>query len=460
MPDIGGFGRGLLKGALSATEKAAEKVKDAAEAASRRMSDDDDPDATQVVKTAGAEADDPEITQVIPGSPRPSGAPQNGGQRPQAPGGQQNPHGAPLGARPGPQAPNGGPQGPNSGRQGLNGGPQGSRSGPTSHNSGSFGGPPSPPSGPGPQAPLGGPAASASVGAPGSRAPLAGPAGQVPPVAFAGGLGAQPPPAGGPQAATPAPSHAAPVADKAPDGEPSLADEPEDHADPFEVQELVEMFQKLLAKRRPPAGPIPGDWSIGVGDLLAEHPKVPKRVRGLVVKLNRFGGVAYSPQEVAFDGDDVEWEKVTELRTRHIVDYLVGDAVQQQVENLPMPWFPGRKRLLDALGQALLTITIATAKDQLEKFELDLRIPAEIAYKASFGRTKELSAGVVSALVLADPAVNQSLVATAKARGITVTADDDELLANAEERAEKIREKVKALEAELERFTKRFGRSG
>ena len=53
MPDIGGFGRGLLKGALSATEKAAEKVKDAAGAASRRMHDDDDPDATQIVKTSG-----------------------------------------------------------------------------------------------------------------------------------------------------------------------------------------------------------------------------------------------------------------------------------------------------------------------------------------------------------------------------------------------------------------------
>lgn len=375
MPDIGGFGRGLLKGALSATEKAAEKVKDAAEAASRRMNDDDDPDATQIVKTSDpaptqvADTDDPEITQVIPGSPRPV-APQHRSPRAQTPVG-------------------------------------------------------------------------ASVG--GSAA-------------FSGDLNASSAPA--PQTVTPGPSPAASAPGAVAESEPSLADEPEDHADASEVQELVEMFQRLIAKRRPPAGPIPGDWAFGVGDVLAEHPKVPKRVRGLVLKLNRFGGVAYSPQEVAFDGDDVEWEKVTELRTRHIVDYLVGDAVQQQVENLPMPWFPGRKRLLDALGQALLTITIATAKDQLEKFELDLRIPAEVAYKASFGRTKEISAGVVSALVLADPAVNQSLIATARARGITVTADEDELLANAEERAEKIREKVKALEAELDRFTKRFGRSG
>lgn len=236
------------------------------------------------------------------------------------------------------------------------------------------------------------------------------------------------------------------------------APEPAERADAADVHELVAMFQQLLARRRPPAGPIPDEWSIGVGDLLAEHPRVPRRVRGLVVKLNRFGGISYSPQEVVFDGDDVPWEKVTEVRTRHVVDYLVGDAVQQQVENLPVPWFPGRRRLLDALGQALLTVTIATAKDQLEK--LDLRIPAEIGYKASFGRTKELSAGVVSALVLADPAVNQSFIATAQTHGIPVTEGDDELVADADERAEKIRGKVKALEAELDRFTRRFSRSG
>lgn len=240
--------------------------------------------------------------------------------------------------------------------------------------------------------------------------------------------------------------------DTDPVGEPGA----DDHADTSEVRQLVELFQRLLAERRPPEGPIPGEWSIGVGDLLVEHPRVPKRVRGLVVKLNRFGGLAYSPDEVTFDGDDVPWEKVTEVRTRHVIDYLVGDAVQQQVENLPVPWFPGRGRLLDALGQALLTVTIATAKNQLDGLNLDFRVPAEIVYKASFGRSKELGAGVVSALVLADPAVNRSLIATARARGIPVTEGADEMLADADERAEQLRQKVKALEAELDRFTSRF----
>jgi hypothetical protein len=224
------------------------------------------------------------------------------------------------------------------------------------------------------------------------------------------------------------------------------------------VHELVDRFKQVLDERRPPAGPIVDPWATGFGTLLAEHPKIPKRVRGLISKLDHFGGVAYSSDEVAFDGDDVPWEKVIEVRTHLLLPYLVGDAVAQQVEGLPMPWFPGRKRLLDALGQALLTISIATAKDQLTRDELDLRIPAQIVYKASFGRKKELNAGLVSALVLFEPAVNESLIATARAKGIPVTAADEGMAANAEKRAAQLREKIATLEAELDRFKKRFGR--
>jgi len=201
-----------------------------------------------------------------------------------------------------------------------------------------------------------------------------------------------------------------------------------------------------------------GRWAFGVGDVFAEHPKVPKRLRGLVRKLDRFGGIEITPREISFDGDDVEWSKVTEVRTRHVVDYLLGDAVQEQVENLPMPWFPGRKRLLDALGKAPAGTRRSTAKSQLERLDLDLRVPAEIEYKGAFGRSKELGAGVISAVVLADPAVNQCVLATATARGIPIRATGDELLADATERAGAIKAKVAALEAELDKFNRRFGK--
>lgn len=238
-----------------------------------------------------------------------------------------------------------------------------------------------------------------------------------------------------------------------------LADEPEEHADDSEVAELVEQLRSLVDSRRPPPGPITQRWSLGLGDLLSVHPKVPRRLGGLTRRFDRFGGIAITAETVAFDGDDVHWSDVTEVRTRHMVDYLLGDAVQQQqVENVPLPWFPGRKRVLDALGKAVLTITIATAEKELDDFGLDLRIPAEIGYRAAFGRRRTLSAGVLAAVVLAEPSVNRALTATAQARGIPVTAGDDAGFANAAERAAAIREKVAALNAELERFGRRFGK--
>jgi hypothetical protein len=427
VPDLGGFGRGLLKGALSATEKAAEKVKDAAEAASRKLHQDDDPDATQVVKTPAAATQTVENADTTP----PAGT------------------GFTAPAPPTPAAHFADPAGE-----------------PASPDEPVPADEPAPPSEP------------ARASAPAQPDEPASPSVPVPAdehhPADEPARASVPVPADEPaRASAPVPADEHHPADKParasapvppdehdPANEPALADEPEDRADESDVRELIEMFHQLLGRRRPPAGPIASEWSIGVGDFFAEHPKVPKRVRGLITRLNRFGGLSYSPQHIAFGGDGVLWEKVTELRTRHVVDYLVGDAVQQQVENLPVPWFPGRRRLLDALGQAILTVTIASAKDQLDRVDVDLLVPAEVAYRASFGRTKELNAGVLSALVLADPAVNASVLATARAQGVTVTAGGDDLLTDAGERADRIRSKIAALEKELERFSKRFGRSG
>jgi hypothetical protein len=246
--------------------------------------------------------------------------------------------------------------------------------------------------------------------------------------------------------------------EKLEDAELEEQDDKEEDADESDIRELVDQLKALVDSRRPPPGPVVDKWSLGVGDLLAEHPKVPKRLRGLIRRLDRFGGLEITHERIGFDGDDVKWSDVTEVRTRHMVDYLLGDAVQQQVENIPLPPFPGRRKLLDAMGKAMLTLTIATAEQELDDLGLDLRVPAEIEYRASFGRRKTIGAGVLAAVVLADPSVSQCLVATAQARGIPVKSGDDAGFANATERAEAIKQKVAALKIELDNFSKRFGR--
>jgi hypothetical protein len=232
------------------------------------------------------------------------------------------------------------------------------------------------------------------------------------------------------------------VAETAEDGTASVA----------EVVEEVGRLRALIERTRPAPGPVTGRWSLGIGDLFAEHPKVPKRLRGLVRKLDRYGGLAITEKTVEFDGDDVEWSAVTEIRTRNLVEYLLSDAVDQQLEAVPLPWFPGRKRVLDAVGKAVLTLLVTAAKDQLERRDVDIRIPAEVHYRGTLRRRRELAPGVLAALVLADPAVNQCLVATATEHGIQVRPADDDLMNDAEERAAKVRAKLAALEAKLEKF--------
>lgn len=226
------------------------------------------------------------------------------------------------------------------------------------------------------------------------------------------------------------------------------ADEPEEHATEDDVNEFVAMFSEVLERHRPPQGPITQPWAIGVGDLLAAHPRVPERLRGVVRKLDRFGGISVNPEQIGFDGDEVDWDSVTEVRTRHVVDYFSADAAMDQLKSLPIPWFPGRKRVAEALGKAVLTLAMVAMEDRLPRVGGDLTVPAEVEYRGMLGMRRNLGPGMVAALVLLDPAVKGAIVATAKARGISVRPADDEMLGDATRRAEAINAKL----ADLRRF--------
>ena len=65
----------------------------------------------------------------------------------------------------------------------------------------------------------------------------------------------------------------------------------------------VSWLQSLLESRRPDPGPVVGRWALGIGDMVADHPLTPDKLRGLARKLNYFGGVAISEEGVEFDGD-------------------------------------------------------------------------------------------------------------------------------------------------------------
>jgi hypothetical protein len=208
----------------------------------------------------------------------------------------------------------------------------------------------------------------------------------------------------------------------------------------------VSWLQSLLESRRPDPGPVVGRWALGIGDMVADHPLTPDKLSGLTRKLNHFGGVAISEEGVEFDGDRVKWVDVTEIRTRSLVEYLFTGGVDKQADKLPLPWFPFRRKVIEAISRAALTLLLAAAKQQLEGGALDIRIPAEVRYHGML-RTRELSPGMLAAVVLADPAVRQCFEATAQAHGVEIRPADDDVMEDAEERAEQIKSMLAKLKS-------------
>ena len=94
--------------------------------------------------------------------------------------------------------------------------------------------------------------------------------------------------------------------------------------------------------------------------------------------------------------------------------------------------------LINAISRAALTLPLAAAKQELERTPLEIRIPAEVHYRSML-RTRELSPGMLAPVILADPAVRQCFEATAQAHGVEIRPADDDVMEDAEERAEQIR---------------------
>lgn len=202
----------------------------------------------------------------------------------------------------------------------------------------------------------------------------------------------------------------------------------------------------LIKGFRPEPGPATERWGVGVGEIAASLPTMPAPVRGIARKLNTFGSVVISPGSIEFDGDEVPWSKVTEIRARRLVGYLLTDAVTKQVDRLPIWWFPGRSLVLRTVTNTALTAVALAADLQLDRGVFTVYIPADVR-SAGLLRSKQISPGLPAALVLADPAVRDCVEATAKAHGIPVLMADDDALEVAAQRAAAIRSVIGTLGA-------------
>jgi hypothetical protein len=98
-----------------------------------------------------------------------------------------------------------------------------------------------------------------------------------------------------------------------------------------------------------------------------------------------------------------------------------------------------------------LTLLLAAAKQQLEGTPLEIRIPAEVHHRGML-RTRELSPGMLAAVILADPAVRQCFEATAQADGVEIRRAEDDVMEDADERAEQIKSMLASVQVRFDRL--------
>lgn len=208
----------------------------------------------------------------------------------------------------------------------------------------------------------------------------------------------------------------------------------------------VGIGQSVIKPVRPEPGPATERWGVGVGEVAAGLPRMPGLLRPIARQLNQFGSVVVSPGGIEFDGDDVAWGKVTEIRTRRLVGYLLTDGITKQVNRLPLWRFPGRGLVLSGVTHTALTAIAVVADLQLDKGVFTLYIPAEVHYRGLL-RPKDIQPGFPAALVLADPAVRDCVADTAQAHGVPVLQADNDALEEAVRRAAVIRYGIQSLGA-------------
>ena len=161
-----------------------------------------------------------------------------------------------------------------------------------------------------------------------------------------------------------------------------------------------------------PAAPADALWEMSLAAYLRRRSDLPSLALKPLGLLDRYGEVAVGPDHMAFDGEDVPWDKVVRVIVRDLVEVVSGKAMAREAEKIRhmLPPVPGRKWVVDH-AMALLgefagpRLTKARGGD----------VVSEVVYRGALGREKTVQAGVFAALVMATwPQVRESLVATAR----------------------------------------------
>lgn len=203
-----------------------------------------------------------------------------------------------------------------------------------------------------------------------------------------------------------------------------------------------------------PVLPLEQDWEISISALVSKAPKVPTVAVKLLRLLNRFGAVRLGAEHIGFDGEQIAWSRVTEVRTHRLSELLTDSLVESEIKRLAalLPPVPGRKWVVKRVGELVLALatlgsSLAGRSGEKDGTDDDPRIAAEIVHRGRIRQGLQHQAGLTSALLLSVmPEANRAIVALAEERDIPVVPSEAKTaLTTAKERAESMRNRVTSI---------------
>lgn len=172
----------------------------------------------------------------------------------------------------------------------------------------------------------------------------------------------------------------------------------------------------------PPSAPATEPWELSLAGIIRRRYEVPSIAGKALGLLDRFGALRVGPESVGFDNRDVEWTNLVEVRTRPVAEVLTQTALDREIERVRklLPPVPGRKWVLTKVGKVLGDLVLV-AMTRVGREGSSRTVVSELVHRASLGRTHQITGGiVVTAILAAMPAANDSIIVTARAHGVEV----------------------------------------
>lgn len=204
-----------------------------------------------------------------------------------------------------------------------------------------------------------------------------------------------------------------------------------------------------------PALPLATRWDASVAGLVRQVPHMPRFATRPLELLDRFGAVHVGPEGMGFDGDEIAWDRVLEVRTAPAWSSLSADALEANFAQYlrVIPRLPGRGWVLGKVSELLVSLYLAVvplpddaalllapdatgedpegetpesetprgdAAPALPRVPFTERTVTEIVYKKRFGEGEQQASTTSVLLQLAFPESTEAMLALAAERDVTV----------------------------------------